>query len=85
MIVVGIVPWLLCSYLDAQSQAFIATLDHPNFRVPNTSPGEAWFGSLSQAYPAREVQRALKFYFEGVTSRRIMGSADAVRSPARLI
>jgi hypothetical protein len=38
-------------------------LNHPNFFAPDTNLGDASFGSISQAYPARDVQAALKFYF----------------------
>jgi hypothetical protein len=38
-------------------------LNHPNFFAPDTNLGDSAFGTISQAYPARDVQAALKFYF----------------------
>jgi hypothetical protein len=44
-------------------------LNHPNFFAPDTNLGDfktdgtGSFGKISQAYPARDVQAALKFYF----------------------
>jgi hypothetical protein len=38
-------------------------LNHPNFFAPDTNLGDSAFGAISQAYPARDVQAALKFYF----------------------
>jgi hypothetical protein len=37
--------------------------NHPNFFAPDTNLGDSGFGRISQAYPARDVQAALKFYF----------------------
>ena len=39
------------------------TLNHPNFFAPNQSFGSPTFGTITQAYPARDVQAALKFYW----------------------
>jgi hypothetical protein len=38
-------------------------LNHPNFFVPDTNLGDANFGHVNGAYPARSVQFAGKFYF----------------------
>jgi hypothetical protein len=41
-------------------------LNHPNFFAPDTNLGDVSngsFGRISQAYPSRDVQAALKFYF----------------------
>ncbi len=38
-------------------------LNHPNFFAPDTNLGDGGFGHISQAYPARDVQAAMKFYF----------------------
>jgi hypothetical protein len=41
-------------------------LNHPNFFAPDTNLGDVsngLFGTISQAYPARDVQAALKFYW----------------------
>jgi hypothetical protein len=41
-------------------------LNHPNFFAPDTNLGDVSngsFGRISQAYPARDVQAALKFYW----------------------
>jgi hypothetical protein len=38
-------------------------LNHPNFFAPDTNLGDSSFGKISQAYPSRDVQAAMKFYF----------------------
>lgn len=41
-------------------------LNHPNFFAPDTNLGDVssgLFGTISQAYPARDIQAALKFYW----------------------
>ncbi|HZR57620.1 MAG TPA: TonB-dependent receptor, partial [Terriglobales bacterium] len=38
-------------------------LNHPNFFAPDQNLGDSAFGHISQAYPARDVQAALKFFF----------------------
>jgi hypothetical protein len=38
-------------------------LNHPNFFVPDSNLGDAGFGTITGAYPARSVQFAGKFYF----------------------
>jgi hypothetical protein len=38
-------------------------LNHPNFFVPDSNLGDANFGTITGAYPARSVQFAGKFYF----------------------
>jgi hypothetical protein len=37
--------------------------NHPNFFVPDSNLGDAGFGTISGAYPARSIQFAGKFYF----------------------
>lgn len=37
--------------------------NHPNFFVPDSNLGDATFGTITGAYPARSVQFAGKFYF----------------------
>jgi hypothetical protein len=37
--------------------------NHPNFFVPDSNLGDANFGTITGAYPARSVQFAAKFYF----------------------
>jgi hypothetical protein len=37
--------------------------NHPNFFEPDTNLGDATFGTITSAYPARSVQFAGKFYF----------------------
>jgi Carboxypeptidase regulatory-like domain/TonB dependent receptor len=37
--------------------------NHPNFFAPDTNLGDANFGTITQAYPARSLQFAGKFYF----------------------
>lgn len=37
--------------------------NHPNFFEPDTNLGDANFGTITQAYPARSLQFAGKFYF----------------------
>ncbi|HTC93754.1 MAG TPA: hypothetical protein VK699_09905, partial [Terriglobales bacterium] len=42
------------------------TLNHPNFFAPDTNLGDVsngLFGTINQAYPARDVQAALKFFW----------------------
>jgi hypothetical protein len=38
-------------------------LNHPNFFAPDTNLGDSQFGTINQAYPARDAQAALKFYW----------------------
>ena len=38
-------------------------LNHPNFFEPDTNLGDANFGTITSAYPARSVQFGLKFYW----------------------
>jgi hypothetical protein len=38
-------------------------LNHPNFFAPDQNLGDSAFGHISQAYPARDIQAALKFFF----------------------
>lgn len=38
-------------------------LNHPNFFEPDTNLGDANFGTITSAYPARSLQFAGKFYF----------------------
>jgi len=38
-------------------------LNHPNFFEPDTNLGDANFGTISAAYPARSLQFATKFYW----------------------
>jgi hypothetical protein len=38
-------------------------LNHPNFFAPDTNLGDSSFGKIAQAYPSRDVQAAMKFYF----------------------
>jgi len=37
--------------------------NHPNFFAPDQNLSDATFGKISQAYPSRDVQAALKFYW----------------------
>jgi hypothetical protein len=37
--------------------------NHPNFFVPDSNLGDAGFGTINGAYPARSIQFAGKFYF----------------------
>jgi len=37
--------------------------NHPNFFVPDSNLGDASFGTITSAYPARSIQFAGKFYF----------------------
>jgi hypothetical protein len=39
------------------------TFNHPNFFTPDTNLGDANFGTITSAYPARSLQFAGKFYF----------------------
>jgi hypothetical protein len=39
------------------------SLNHPNFFAPDQNLGDSAFGHISQAYPARDIQAALKFFF----------------------
>jgi hypothetical protein len=38
-------------------------LNHPDFFEPDTNLGDATFGTITSAYPARSVQFGLKFYW----------------------
>lgn len=38
-------------------------LNHPNFFEPDTNLGDANFGTITSAYPARSIQFGLKFYW----------------------
>jgi hypothetical protein len=38
-------------------------LNHPNFFAPDQNLGDASFGTINQAYPGRDMQVALKFYW----------------------
>jgi Carboxypeptidase regulatory-like domain/TonB dependent receptor len=38
-------------------------LNHPNFFNPDTNLGDATFGTITSAFPARSLQFATKFYF----------------------
>ena len=37
--------------------------NHPNFFAPDTNLSDSTFGKISQAYPSRDIQAALKFYW----------------------
>jgi len=37
--------------------------NHPNFFEPDTNLGDANFGTITSAYPARSLQFAGKFYW----------------------
>jgi hypothetical protein len=37
--------------------------NHPNFFAPDTNLSDITFGKISQAYPSRDIQAALKFYW----------------------
>jgi hypothetical protein len=39
------------------------SFNHPNFFVPDSNLGDASFGTINNAYPARSLQFAGKFYF----------------------
>jgi hypothetical protein len=39
------------------------TFNHPNFFAPDTNLGDGGFGTINQAYPARSIQIAGKFYW----------------------
>jgi hypothetical protein len=38
-------------------------LNHPSFFAPDQNLGDASFGTINQAYPARDMQLAVKFYW----------------------
>jgi hypothetical protein len=38
-------------------------LNHPSFFAPDQNLGDASFGTINQAYPARDMQLAIKFYW----------------------
>jgi hypothetical protein len=49
-------------YLQFRAEAFNLT-NQTNFSSPNTTVNNTAFGSITQAYPARQIQLSLKLYF----------------------
>jgi hypothetical protein len=42
---------------------FINAFNHPNFEAPAVNVSNAGFGTISSAYPPRNIQFGLKFLF----------------------
>jgi hypothetical protein len=59
--------WNFTERMKAQFRVeMFNALNHPNFFAPDTNLGDVsngGFGRISQAYPSRDVQMAVKFYW----------------------
>jgi hypothetical protein len=62
---IGIEKWFdLRDSLRAQFRGeMFNTFNHANFYAPNTTLGDSAFGTITNAYPPRDVQLALKIYW----------------------
>jgi hypothetical protein len=54
--------WSESSYIQFRAEAF-NLLNQTNFSPPNTTFNTSSFGSITQTFPARQIQFALKLYF----------------------
>ena len=50
------------SALDIRLEAF-NLFNHTNFQTPNGNRSAASFGTITSAFPARQLQLGVKFYF----------------------